>query len=517
MVAERRAGEMANLLVSAITRDMRAAQTVVLTSLEAGQLALEPPYDVSDAAASAFARYPYPESFFASREDGPAFLFFHRAERRPAWAAGDTSASRFPVVVQAHPEVGATLARRIAADAGRGRRYSAFEVELGGVRYQVVARLFYADPLRQHLRGSFGFTVNMAWVRSHYFAELTRQVARIGAAEGLSLYVRDERGVRVAAFPSSANGPAAVRREFAMTFYDPLVVGRTAPRSWAVETGIAHDPTLAEAVRAGNRTLMMLAFATAALAVGLILTLRATRQSARLAELRSDFVSTVTHELKTPIASIRAIGDTLARGRITDPEARAEYAQMVVQESKRLARLVDNLLAYSRITDVTEAYTFEDIDVRSLLDEVLRAFQPQLQERQFDVGIIVEESLPPVRADRAALTLALDNLIDNAIRYSAEHRLIEVAARRDADRAVLEIRDHGIGIPEHELPRVTLRFHRAPGTPAGGSGLGLSIVKRVVSDHGGSMAIESRVNEGTTVRVALPIAEHAETDSRRRG
>ena len=172
----------------------------------------------------------------------------------------------------------------------------------------------------------------------------------------------------------------------------------------------------------------MVDVAAGALALGALLAFRATRASARLAELRSDFVSTVTHELKTPIASIRAMGDTLARDRIADPAARAEYAQTIVQESKRLSRLIDNLLAYSRITDVTEAYSFEPVDVHALVEEVLQGFSPQLSQQQFEVHVEIARGLPRVRGDRTALRLMLENIVDNAIRYSGESRWVGLAA-----------------------------------------------------------------------------------------
>lgn len=511
LVAQRRAGEMANLLVAAITRDMRGVQTFVLPSLQADEFMLDAPYDVGDIAASAFARYPYPESFFAWRgtPTPESVVFCDRADRRPPWGGRAAGTSRFPVLLQSHPAVAKQLIDRIAADAARGRRYSAFEANIDGVPYQVVTRLLYRDPLREQLEAAFGFTVNLTWVRAHYFEDLAEQVAHIGPAAGLSLFVVDEDNRRVASAPRSPRGEAAFRREFSMQFFDPLVVEHdSTPRPWVVETGIAHDPTLTEAVRASDRTLVMLACAAAALAIGLILTLRATRASAQLAELRSDFVSTVTHELKTPIATIRAIGDTLARGRVSDPEARVEYAQLVVQESKRLSRLVDNLLAYSRITDVTEAYSFEPVDVAAIVDEALRGFATQLREKQFEVRVDVDPSMPPVRADRVALTLTLENIVDNAIRYSADDRVIEIGSRPERGDGVIEVRDHGVGIAPEEIALVTQRFHRAPGAASGGSGLGLSIVRRVVADHGGTLSIRSTVGRGTTVLISLPLAEH---------
>jgi len=510
LVANRRAGEMADLLVASIRRDMRGVQTVVLPSLHAGEFMLDSPYDVSDVAASAFARYPYPESFFAWRgvPSPQSVVFLDRADRRPSWAETGGTTGRFPVAVRSYPAIARLLIDRIAVDAAQGHRFSTFELTLDGVPYQVVTRLLYRDQLQEQLEAAFGFTVNLSWVRARYFTDLTQQVARIGNASGLSLFILDDQNRRIAAVPPSQLAGIVVRRQFPVFFFDPVVVHHAAnARLWAVEVGVAHDPTLAEAVRASDRTLLMLAAAAAALAIGLVLTLRATRTAAQLAEIRSDFVSTVTHELKTPIATIRAIGDTLARGRVSDPEARVEYAQLIVQESKRLSRLVDNLLAYSRITDVTEVYSLETVDVRTIIEEALRGFDTQFLERRFEVHVDITPRLP-IRADRAAMTLMLDNIIDNAIRYSGAERVIDVIARRENGSAVIEVRDHGVGIPEIEIARVTRRFHRVPGTASSGSGLGLAIVKRIVSDHGGTVSIESRVGRGTTVRISLPVPDH---------
>ena len=277
------------------------------------------------------------------------------------------------------------------------------------------------------------------------------------------------------------------------------------------------DPTLAEALEGSSQTLAIAGIATVILALGLLLTARATRANARLTELRSEFVQSVTHELKTPIASIRAAGDTMARGRVSGPQALKEYAQLVVQESKRLTRLVDNLLAYARITDVTEAYTFEPIDLRALVDEVLDGFKATLTAGDFAVKVDVGANLPPVRADRTACTLLLDNLVDNAVRYSKQEKWLAIHSRAVGGTVVTEVSDHGMGIPPGEVGLVTRRFFRGQGAGTGGSGLGLAIADRIARDHGGQLAIESEVGVGTTVTLTLPAAEagHEQADSGR--
>src|SRR5512137_1480227 len=185
LLAARNAAETVERLTTVLGRDMRGVQTSVLASAQWDQFMLDPPYDVRTTAASAFARFPYPESFFAWRgsAEAGAVVFLNRADRRPPWVRGDPGPSRFPLVVEYAPAIAGELLARIRRDSALGRRYSAFEATLSGVRYHVVTRLLYRDALREKLEGGFGFTVNLGWVREHYFPEIARQVARIGDAE----------------------------------------------------------------------------------------------------------------------------------------------------------------------------------------------------------------------------------------------------------------------------------------------------------------------------------------------
>jgi signal transduction histidine kinase len=303
-------------------------------------------------------------------------------------------------------------------------------------------------------------------------------------------------------------------------FFDPLLVAvdqRTefVSQEWTVEVTGGTDPTLASAIVGSNWSLFVSALAGAVLAFGMAMTVRAVQARADLAELRSEFVASVTHELKTPIAAIRAAADTLVSGRIPSPTGRREYAQMVVQEAKRLTRLVDNLLALSRITDLTEVYSFEALALDALVARALQDFDQQLKDASFETHVDVSTDLPLIHGDRTAMTLMLDNLIDNAIRYSPATRSLTVAAGRHDGVVVLDITDQGRGIPPDEIALVTRKFFRGRHLVSNGSGLGLAIVKRVVADHGGSLAIRSTVGAGTTVSVTLPIArEDEEADPR---
>jgi hypothetical protein len=183
-LAQRQTSETADLLFNALTRDMSGVQALVLPSPDWNQFTNEHPHALSALVASAFARYPYPEAFFAWRRGAPfaGAAFFYRAERRPLWLNQDDPDLAFPVVVARQPDVANALLERIASDAATRRTLSVFSTSLGSESYQVVALLGYGDFYRQQLQAVTAFVVNLRWVREHYFADLTNQVWSIGGA-----------------------------------------------------------------------------------------------------------------------------------------------------------------------------------------------------------------------------------------------------------------------------------------------------------------------------------------------
>jgi len=514
LLAERRSNEAANLLVEALTRDMRGVHESVLTSQQWQQFAGHQPYEMASLVASAFARYPYPESFFAWSAGQPKeqVSFFNRANRRPGWLPLDPGPNRFPVVIAHDANVAGVLLARILSDASRGYRTSAFETHIGQSTYQVVAQLTYRDAFSEELSDVVGFTVNLDWVHDHYFADLTKQVWEIGAGaeQGLALSVTDGAGRQVAGSAIPKGTALTNQRTFALAFVNPDVAlevqADLLKQPWVVEVSAAGDPALSQAINGANRTLFISAFSALSLALSLVLTVRAQRSAAQLAELRSDFVSTVTHELKTPISSIRAAAETLAQGRLNGIDSFRAYGRLVVGEAKRLTRLVENLLAYSRITDVADVYAFESLDVHVLFNDIQQEFEHQLDEAGFDMQLSVDTPALFVRGDRLALRLLFDNLVDNAMRYVATNRRLTMAARRHGHSIAIEVADAGIGIPADEIPLVTRKFVRGKGAQSGGSGLGLAIASRIARDHGGRLEIQSEVGVGATVTVTLPAA-----------
>jgi signal transduction histidine kinase len=512
MVARERAGAAVDLLVGALARDMRGGQLLVLSSAERDGFIVGSDADLLHPIGSALARYPYPDAFFSWR-DSPArtpVVFYSRSERRPSWLTPSESRRSFPLVVGGDPDIAARLAARVMRDGAQGRRNSVFDMDVAGSAYQVVAILSYADALHAKPAAILGFMVNLQWARENYFKDLIGQVARIeGNGRDLRFTVLDERGDPVVGSTRDAATALAARRVFPMAFFDPLVVAIDPPqdlhvRSWTAIVTAEGDVTLAATERGARRTLYVAGGMALALTIGLVLSVQAGRASARLADMRSDFVSAVTHELKTPIANLRAISETLASPRSTLEMSR-EYARMAIREAMRLTRLVDNLLAYARITDVADAYAFEPVALETIVERSLQEFTPLLTDGGFEVNVDLPEELPTVRGDPTALGLMLNNLLDNAIRYSQDTRHLTIAARPSGASVVLEVTDKGIGIPESEIGRVTRKFFRGRNSIVGGSGLGLAIVDRIVADHSGSLEIQSFVGTGTTVVVTLPV------------
>lgn len=520
LLAERQADEASERFLVELTRDMQAVQRLVLlspaldafTSREPGP---DPTYGAVNLVASAFARYSYPEAFFLwSRERGSAEpVFFYRRDRPVPWKAAADPAP-LPVIVDEHASVGPALLRRIQDDAAEGRRFIVFETQLEGTPYQVVARLLYRDVFRQKLETIVGFAVNLDWAHQHYFpALLDEAVVGDPAGEEIAIAIADDRGRTVAGGRAGVvSGAPASDRTFPLMFFNPVIAAADSParlqrRVWTIRATTRADSSLLAASADATRMRVLGLVAAATLAAGIVLSVRAARARLRLAELRSDFVASVTHEFKTPIATIRAAGETLASDRLDGAAARHDYAGFIVQESRRLTRLVDNLLAFTRVTDTPEVRPpLEPVALADVVAESLDRFAVQLTAGAFRVEVAVPSTLPPVQGDRTGLALMLDNLVDNAIRHSRGEHSITIRARTEGRAVALEVSDRGGGIPPDEVRHVTRKFYRGRLAGHGGTGLGLAIASRIVDDHHGTLTIDSEAGVGTTMRISIPAA-----------
>lgn len=512
LLADHRGHEAADLLARALVRDMYGVQTSILNSPEQNRQAFDPPYEANDLVALAFARYPYPEFFFGWTPSSDGTVMFARTDRLPGWLTPLHRADVYPVEVRRNPAELARLRQRVEADIAARRRYSVFDTSIAGVPYQIVALLAYEGITRERLDRVFGIAVNLEWARAHYFNNILKQVTQIaGNGNASSFAVIDDEGRRVAGTLEPSTRQMVATRGFPVVFFDPAIVAIDPPadlkqRSWIVAASAADDPTFVLAAHGARRALVVVCAGVALLAMSLFATARAARASAAVAAVRADFVATVTHELKTPLSTIRAVGETLVRGRVKTDHDLNRYAHLLVREERRLTRLVNNLLAYSRVTDVTEVYSFETLEPASLIAEATQGFRRQLTDTDVRLETDVPPDVPPVRADRTAIVLALDNLIDNAIRYSGSAKRVSVRASGAPDHVRFDVIDRGEGIPADDLPQVRRRFVRGRTARGQGNGLGLAIVNRIAADHGGALEITSEVGHGTTAALIIPRA-----------
>jgi signal transduction histidine kinase len=241
---------------------------------------------------------------------------------------------------------------------------------------------------------------------------------------------------------------------------------------------------------------------------GAYLLWRDVRRELRLAELRSQFVSSVSHELKTPLTAIRMFAETLRMGRPTDQHMQAEYLDTIVNESERLTRLLNNVLDFSKIEQGKKTYNLEPTPLVDVVRKSARAVEYPLAQQGFELRVDVENDLPPVRVDGDALQQAILNLLTNAMKYSGESRELELRLRKLDGQAVIQVTDRGMGIAPEEQSNIFEKFYRAA-TPENtlipGTGLGLTLVAHVAKAHGGCVRVQSAPGEGSTFSIHLPM------------
>lgn len=227
----------------------------------------------------------------------------------------------------------------------------------------------------------------------------------------------------------------------------------------------------------------------------------------RLARIRNDLVATVTHELKTPLASMRALVDTMRQGRCRDQQQQNEYLELINTENERLTRLIDNFLAFSRMERNKHAFEFREVRIDSIIAAAAEAMRERFASLEGQLNSEIEPNLPAVSADADALTTVLINLLDNAHKYTGDDKHIVCRAYCDNGLVCLEVQDNGIGLSRRAVKRVFDRFYQVDQSLSrsrAGCGLGLSIVQFIVKAHGGTIAVTSELGKGTTFSVRLP-------------
>jgi two-component system, OmpR family, sensor histidine kinase SenX3 len=236
-----------------------------------------------------------------------------------------------------------------------------------------------------------------------------------------------------------------------------------------------------------------------------------------LARQQMEFVAGVSHELRTPVAVLCSASENLADGMIRDREDILQYAEMIRSESYQLAELVEQVLEFAGTQSLRNPYQLSPISVTEVIESALALYASHFVSRGFSVEKLIEPGLPPITADRAALGRALQNLLDNAMKFSSDQRLIAVSARAGGGKSrpevMISVENQGIGIEPDELKHIFEPFRRgraAVSSQIRGNGLGLSIVKHIVEGHYGRVTVRSSPHQGNTFTIHLPASsEHA--------
>jgi signal transduction histidine kinase len=320
------------------------------------------------------------------------------------------------------------------------------------------------------------------------------KAAAAGGSGQVSL-ITDSGQALVGGTPSS--GPEAVRRTTAETGLP-----------WNVIVG-PGDASYQSQDLATRRRLLSLGLGAIVLllAGGSYMLWRVVQRELAVARLQTDFVSAVSHEFRTPLTSLRHVTELLQENDSLPPERRQTFYAALGRSTERLHRLVESLLDFGRMELGRKPYDLQPADAGAITAQVVADFENEAAAQGFTIHLQVDESAPPLRADAAALTRALWNLLDNAIKYSEREREVWVSVDGSPDGVAISVCDHGLGIPQRERKEIFRKFIRgekAKQLGIKGTGLGLAMVSHIVEAHGGTIELESEEGRGSTFRLVLP-------------
>jgi two-component system phosphate regulon sensor histidine kinase PhoR len=245
-----------------------------------------------------------------------------------------------------------------------------------------------------------------------------------------------------------------------------------------------------------------------------VLVFRDLTEARRLESMRVDFVANASHELRTPLASLLGFIETLQGPAKTDPHAQTRFLDIMREQARRMARLIDDLLSLSRVEMSEHRRPVDKVDFGALIRQVVDTLRPMAEERQVSFKITLPDQPVYVIADHDELMRVVENLIENGIKYGHTGKQVDIELNHHKPSSEqpcechFSVRDYGLGIPSEHLPRLTERFYRVDASASretGGTGLGLAIVKHIVNRHRGRLMIESELGSGSTFHIYLPL------------
>lgn len=243
------------------------------------------------------------------------------------------------------------------------------------------------------------------------------------------------------------------------------------------------------------------------LAVSVVLIIISSQRAKMLAQRQMDFVSSVSHEFRTPLAVIYTAGENLSDGVIRDEDKISNYGNLIKREGKKLSTMVEQILEFAGARSGKRKFDFRPVEVQKVIEAALAECQPLIDEKDFTVEREFAEHLPLISADENALTQAVQNLVINALKYSNGSKWLKISAQNGEKRIKIAVEDCGIGIDRKEIGKVFEPFYRSKQVideQIHGNGLGLSLVKQIVEAHGGEIKVESEIGKGSSFTIELP-------------
>ncbi len=415
------------------------------------------------------------------------------------------------------PEEAAQVLRRAGEHVKSRKLYGWSHYEIGEYRYDEILHFIYDVPDRAEAAAFIGFTVDWNTLRDRYFAS---RVASTDSEQNagvpkLAISIFDDRGREVFRSGRSLEQGYEAEAKFAVVFFDPGVIELLhegfEPHYWSVRTGFQSSISLI--ARSETHQQRLTWFITVLIAVGCIgFTVRATAHELRLAHAKSDFVSSVSHDFKSPLALIEMFADTLESGRARTPEKIREYCGIISKQSRKLNKMIGGIVDFAKIEAGVRDYPCEDIDLRGIIRGAIASCEDELTQNGFRIEMELPDRDVPIRGNAEGLLQLFCNLLDNAIKYSNRNRFVRVAIRFEKGGAVGEVTDHGIGIPAADLKQIFNKFYRVPQGPVTkvtGSGLGLAIVQHIAHAHRAQVRVASTPDCGSTFAVWFPLADGA--------
>jgi two-component system phosphate regulon sensor histidine kinase PhoR len=241
------------------------------------------------------------------------------------------------------------------------------------------------------------------------------------------------------------------------------------------------------------------------------------RRDRQLRQLKENFISNVSHELKTPLSLIRMFSEILVTGRVKSEDKKGEYYRIIHNESDRMSRLINNLLDFANLVRGVEHKHFEKTNVTQIITKALEAYRYEVQKDGFVLNLEAASDVPDTYADPNAITMAFLNLLENSVKYSGDQKKIEVRIVRNNGFLELSVTDEGIGISSAEQQKIFDQFYRGNSAAVRrirGSGIGLSITRRVARMHGGEVVVESEPGKGSTFTLRIPVIEDSKSATR---